>query len=127
MPLLKYWSSLCTISGQLGETVIRRFAANGNLEELTAALARMCDAPIDFVEQAIIEHKPETMLILAKAAKMSWPTTKILLSLRAGQRAASSDEIEQCLASFERLNLGTAQQIIKFYKMRRANGSSKPV
>jgi uncharacterized protein (DUF2336 family) len=114
-------------SGQLGETAIRRFATKGNLEEITAALARMCDVPIEFVEQTILEHKSETMLILAKAAKLSWPTTKILLSLRAGQRAVPSDVIEQCLASFERLNFSTAQQIIKFYKIRGPSGSSKPV
>ncbi len=82
------------------------------------ALALSCDVPVEVVEQAIIQDQSETILILAKAAKLSWATTKILLSYRARQRGLSSGKIEQNMASFERLNFSTAQQIIEFYRMR---------
>ena len=111
------------------EDAIRTFAEKKNFKEAVAALASKCDVPIEFVEQAMLDDKSETTLILAKAARLSWPTTKILLSLRASQRTTtiSSSEMAQCLASFERLNFSTALQIIKFYKMRGASGLSRPV
>ena len=114
-------------SGQLGDDTVRTFAEDGKFEEVAAALAHMCNLPVDVIEQAMLHDKPETILILAKAAKLSWSTTKALLSISVRQRRISSSEIEQCLASFERLNLGTAQKIVDFYKIRRATGSSRSV
>ena len=114
-------------SGQLGDSTIRTFAEDGKSEEIAAALAHMCAVPVDVVEQAMLHDKPETILILAKAAKLSWITTKALLSLCVRQRRISSIEIEQCLASFERLNFATAQKIVDFYKIRRTTGSPRSV
>jgi uncharacterized protein (DUF2336 family) len=113
-----------TGSGQLGDDKIRAFVEDGKSEEITAALAHMCDVPAEVIEQTMTREKPETILILAKAAKLSWTTTKALLSFSIRQRRISPGEIEQCLASFERLNLATAQKIVEFYKIRRATGST---
>jgi hypothetical protein len=85
----------------------------------------MCNVSVDVIRQAMLQDKPETVLILAKAAKLSWSTTKALLSSCIRQRCISSSEIEQCLASFQRLNLGTAQKIVEFYKISRATGSAR--
>lgn len=111
-------------SGELGDDKIRAFVEDKKSEEITAALAHMCDVPADVIEQTMTQDKPETILILAKAAKLSWKTTKALLSFCIRQRRISPGEIEQCLASFERLNLATAQKIVEFYKIRRATGST---
>ena len=70
--------------------------------------------PVDVVEQAMLHDKPETILILAKAAKLSWITTKALLSFCIRQRRISSIEIERCLASFERLNFGYSSKNCRF-------------
>jgi uncharacterized protein (DUF2336 family) len=112
-------------SGQPGDDTIRKLSVDKKSEEIAAALAHMCDVSIDVIRQAILQDKPETILVLAKAAKLSWPTTKALLaSCRQGR--LSSVEIEQCLASFERLNFATAQKIVEFYKIRRVTGSTRP-
>lgn len=107
-------------SGQLNDNVVRTFAEVEKIEEAIASLASLCNVPIDVVEQAMVQDKAETMLILAKAANLLWPTTKLLLLLRARNRYISSNEIEHHLASFERLNIKTAQKIIEFYKLRGA-------
>jgi uncharacterized protein (DUF2336 family) len=114
-------------SGQLGDDKVRAFAEKGEVGETTAALALMCNVPVGVVEQAISQNQPETILVLAKAAKLSWATTKILLSLLARQSRLSTGEAGQYLASFERLNFSTAQKIVEFYRMRRASGVSRPV
>ena len=113
-------------SGQLDDDKIRAFAEGGEVEEAKAALALMCNVPVGVVEQAIIQNQPETILVLAKAAKLSWATTKILLALFAREARISTGEIGQYLASFERLNVSTAQKIVEFYRIRRASGVSRP-
>jgi uncharacterized protein (DUF2336 family) len=114
-------------SGQLGDDTIRTLAEGGKSEEIKAVLAYMCNVPVDVIEQAMLHDKPQTILILAKAAKLSWITTKALLSFCVRQGRISSIEIEQCLASFERLNFATAQKIVDFYKIRRTTGSPRSV
>jgi hypothetical protein len=111
---------------QLGDNTIRTFAEEKKYEEITATLAQMCNVSVDVIQQAMLQDKPETILILAKAAKLSWPTTKTLLSFCIRHRRISSVEIEQCLASFERLNLATSLKIVEFYKIRKATCSTRP-
>ena len=93
-------------------------AKTGALTETIAALAAMYRLPIHFVEPAITDARSETILILSKAIGVSWPTAKTILSLRAQKRYISPDQISHCFASFERLKLETAQEIVKFYRMR---------
>jgi uncharacterized protein (DUF2336 family) len=113
--------------GQLGDEVIRAFTEEGKYEEATAALARSCRVPVEIIEQAMTQSRSERIVILAKAAELSWATTKALLLFRARQRPISTSEIEQCLASFERLNLSTARRIVEFYKIRPASKLFRPV
>jgi uncharacterized protein (DUF2336 family) len=105
-------------SGQLDDGTIRGFAEAEKFEETTSALAQICDVPVTVVEQAMIQRHSETVLVLAKAANLSWATTKALLSFRARRQRMPTLEIAQSLASFERLKLDTAQQIIEFYRIR---------
>jgi uncharacterized protein (DUF2336 family) len=105
-------------SGQLNDGTIRAFAEGEKFEETTSALAQICDVPVAVVEQAMIQRHSETLLVLAKAANLSWATTKTLLSFRARRERVPTMEIAQYLASFERLKRDTAQQIIQFYRIR---------
>ena len=105
-------------SGQLDDDRLRAFAENGRLDEVTAALALMCRLPIPFVAREMAQERSETMLVLARAAKLSWSTVKAILLLRAGNRAVPAGEIAQCLASFERLNYRTTLEIVGFYQAR---------
>jgi uncharacterized protein (DUF2336 family) len=114
-------------TSQLGDDTIRTLAEDGNFDQIAAVLAHMCDVSVDVIQQAMLQDKPETILILAKATKLSWETTKALLSVCVRQRRILSIEIEQCLASFERLNYDTAQRIVDFYRIRQATGSARPV
>ena len=93
-------------SGELNDAAVRSFAENKKFEETIIALTYLCNVPVDVVEQAMIQDQLDMILVLAKAAKLSWATTKILLSFPVRQRRVASGEIEQCLASFERLNVG---------------------
>ncbi len=106
-------------AGQLSESKVTAFAKAERFEETTVALARLCELPIEVVERAMIHDRPETILIIAKAAEISWLGAKSILCLRATKCGISISEMEQCLASFERLKPSTAKQIVRFYRKRR--------
>lgn len=110
--------------GRLAETDIEAFARAGKFEETTVALAILCALPIDAVERAMVQERPETILIIAKAIGLSWLTAKAILLLRAGKRGMSPHALEQCMADFARLKRETAQQVIAFQLKRRLAGSS---
>jgi len=105
-------------SGQLDDSRLGAFAKDGRFEETTAALALMCNLPLQFVERAMCQQRSETVLIIAKVIGLSWSTVKAILLLRASKRVVPTDELAQCLAQFERLKPATANEIVRFYRMR---------
>ena len=106
-------------SGQLNDSSLRALAKACRFEETTVALALMCDVPLQLVEQCMIQERSETVLILAKVIGLSWSTVKAILLLRAGKRVVPADELAQSLAQFERLKPATANEIVRFYRMRK--------
>lgn len=108
-------------SGQLTDATIRAFAEDRNFAQTIAAVAHVCDVPVEIAEEAFVQDQSETILILAKAAGLSWPTAKAMLLLRAKQRGFSTPQVEQRMASFDRLNVDTAKKIVEFYGCRRGS------
>jgi hypothetical protein len=92
-------------------------ADTGDLMKIVAMLSSACELPISFVQHAIAERKSETILVLARAANLSWPALKaILMSRRSGRLAEA--EISRSLAAYERLKPQTALEILRFYRAR---------
>jgi uncharacterized protein (DUF2336 family) len=105
-------------TGRLAENNIEAFAKAGEFEETTVALSLLCDLPIEAVERAMIQDRPETILIIARAAGLTWRAAKAVLLLRAGDRGLTIHELEQSLASYTRLKVKTAQEIVRFQRKR---------
>jgi uncharacterized protein (DUF2336 family) len=110
-------------SKRLGESHVEAFAKANKFEEATVALALLCDLPVEAVERAMIQDRSESILIMARAAGLSWPTAKAVLLLRAGDRGLAIHELEQSLASYARLKLRTAQEIVRFQRKRWAEAT----
>lgn len=108
-------------ANQLNDGAIRAFAEADKFEETVAAIACLCQVPLVVLERAMNQKQWQTLLVFAKAAKLSRPTVKALLVLCGQQHFASPDVLDQSLASFDRLNPQTARKIIEFYRM----GSNK--
>jgi hypothetical protein len=58
------------------------------------------------------------ILIIAKAIGLSWTAVRAILCARAGGRGISGGEISKSLASYERLQAATAQEIVRFHRLR---------
>jgi uncharacterized protein (DUF2336 family) len=105
-------------AGQLDASTLERFIKAGQMEESAVALACLSDLPIAVIDRMLGEERPDRVLIVAKAVGLSWPTTKAFLRLRARAFGFGENDIEQCLANFERLKLATAEQLLRFQRQR---------
>ena len=103
---------------RIGEAEIYQYARERKFEETAIALSLLCDTPIDVVERALLDPGAEIALILAKVAGLSSTTTKAILLLRAADRGMSANDLEQALASFNRLQPDTARRVLGFFRTR---------
>jgi uncharacterized protein (DUF2336 family) len=112
-----YVSSLYS-SGKLDEAQLDAFAKEGSFDKVTVALSLMCNLPSGLVERALVQNQTEQILVLAKAIDLSWVTTVSLLLLQADVNGSSRHQLDQCFASFSRLQPKTARTALQFYRMR---------
>ena len=103
---------------RIGETEIYQYARDRKFEETAIALSLLCDTPIDVVERALLDPGAEIVLILAKVAGLSATTTKAILLLRAADRGMSAKDLDQAVASFNRLQPDTALRVLSFFRTR---------
>jgi uncharacterized protein (DUF2336 family) len=110
--------------GRLNEAQILEFARAGRFDEATIAMSIMADLPIGVVERAVANRRTEQVLVLAKAIGMAWETTKAILLLQAGTKGSSTEELDQCRATYARLQRDTAKKAIQFYRLRERAAAS---
>jgi uncharacterized protein (DUF2336 family) len=104
--------------GGLTERAVCEFARSNKFEEVIVALSLLCDLPVDVAERALLDDYGEMVLVLAKAANLSWETTRFLLLL--GHKGnMSAHDLDQALKNFSVLSVATARQVMNFYKQRR--------
>jgi uncharacterized protein (DUF2336 family) len=113
-------------SGLLNERALAAFAKDGAYLETTAALATMCDLPLQFVELSMARDPSETLLVLAKSLDLSRSTVNEMLLLRAKKGLISRGEIAPRLSRFERLKSATAQEIVRVLRVRAQANTSAP-
>jgi uncharacterized protein (DUF2336 family) len=104
-------------AGKLDERALAAFAKCGDYRETVAALALMCNLPLQFVELSMGRDRSETLLAIAKSLNLSASTVNEILLLRAARGAIADGEISQRLARFERLQRATAQQIVAAFRV----------
>jgi len=88
------------------------------VEQTAKALSLMCHVPFKIAERALMETKPDMLLIFAKAANWSWKTAKSLLLIQSDGRAIPTDDLQRARANFEQLQVDTARQVIEHYSQR---------
>ena len=103
---------------RIGEAEVLQYARERKFEETEIALSILCDTPIDVVERALLDPGAEIVLILAKVAELSATTTKAILLLRSADRGMSAKDLDQALASFNRLQPETARRVLSFFRTR---------
>lgn len=106
-------------AGKLDEKQLAEFAQAGKFDQTTVALSIMCDLPISLAETALVDEGAEQIIILAKAADLSWPTVKAILLLQARTKDGSTPKLDRSLETFTRLHAETAKKALQFYRLRK--------
>ena len=83
-----------------------------------AALAALAKVPIPVADRLMGGERPDPILILGKAAGLSWATVKALIMARPDRTRTSSPGLDAALANFGRLSKSTAQRVIRFWQVR---------
>jgi uncharacterized protein (DUF2336 family) len=104
--------------GELGEAQLRTYAREGRFEETVCALSVLCGVPIDMVERLFLGERADPILILARAAGLSWTTVKHVLKVRpvnGGQAPSALDLVHE---SYDKLTTNTALRVLRFWQVR---------
>ena len=107
--------------GKLNDLQILTFAKDEHFELVIAALAVLAKLDLFQVETIFTQERSDLLLILARSLGLGWPTTKVLLQLRAGTIGLSRTEVERALASFERLDRATAEKVMTLKRRDRSH------
>ena len=108
--------------GKLNADQIIAFADAGKFEEANAALAMLANVPVALVENMMVTSQSEGVMILTKVAEMPWPAVQAVLNMRTKLSGAAPVDLNFCRVSYNRLKVATAQQVLRFHRMRLKNG-----
>ena len=105
-------------AGELDEAAVVKFANAGQYEEMVAAFAAMCGAPIDLIDPLVQNTSYDGLLLACKACEIHWPTCSAILSKRFPRRPMSAAEIDKARADFLKLAASTAKRVFRFWMVR---------
>jgi uncharacterized protein (DUF2336 family) len=100
-------------AGALTDADVASFATGNDFEKTVAALSLLSGLQPGAVERALCHERTDAVLVLAKAAGLSWPTVKSILRLRRAGRDMSPGEYERCATSYAGLKEYIARNAIE--------------
>jgi uncharacterized protein (DUF2336 family) len=103
-------------AGTLDEAAIAGFARLHKYDDVTAALALMCAAPLRVIDQLMSSPRDDGLLVPCRVAKLSWPTVDAILQHRGAHHALTAHDRERLRNEFTRLSRATAQRLLGFWQ-----------
>jgi len=103
-------------SGGLKEAIVYEFAKSGQYADVVATVSLLCGAPLKLVESLLQSEHREAVLVICKAAGLTWSTARLVLSC--GGRSYSSQDSEAARNDYLRLSQANAQRVLRFWQVR---------
>jgi uncharacterized protein (DUF2336 family) len=107
-------------SNRLNEAALMEFARTRKTEELVAGLAILSAAPVPMIERLLQNVRHDGVVIVCKAAELTWPTVCAILSGRFAHHSLSDQQLQAAKADFHKLGVRTAQRVFRFWLVRDA-------
>ena len=104
-----------SIDDKITTADLGEFAAAGKFEETVVGLSLLSNIAVATIERALIQERTELLLSILKTSGLLWSDVKLILQLRARKYAMSMSDVEQCLASYERLKPATAKLVVDYH------------
>jgi hypothetical protein len=99
------------------EKLVVEFLNQGKIPEAAAAMADMAKVTMDIVAKAYSARHYDPILMIVRAAKISWPTFKLILEIKTG-KALTDHVLKRAFESYEKLSPATAQRVLRFMLIR---------
>jgi len=106
--------------GRLDEKQMLAFAEERKFDETNAGIAALANVNLETAETIMIETRTEGVMILAKVARLSWPTVRAILQMREAIGSTERSDLDALRRTYEQLRLATAQQVLRFHRMQQA-------
>ena len=106
--------------GKLTEAVFSKFVEERKYEDMVVTLALFCGVKTDLIERLLKNVNNEGIIIACKAAKLTWPTTRLVLTSRFAHHSASEQELRKAKEAFLELSQTAAQRSIRFMQAHKA-------
>ncbi len=107
-------------AGDMNEAALAAFAGDGKYDETVVSLAALSKVPIAIADRLMAGERPDPVLILCKAAGLSWPTVKSVITARPDGRPSSTLAINSAFANYDQLSASTAQRVVRFWQVQRS-------
>jgi uncharacterized protein (DUF2336 family) len=105
-------------AGRMTEAALAAFCGEGKYEETVVGLAALAKVPINVADRLMSGDRPDPVLILCKAAGLSWSTVKAVIMARPDGGGTSSQGLDVAFANYGRLSASTAQRVVRFWQVR---------
>jgi uncharacterized protein (DUF2336 family) len=114
-------------AGKLDEAKVREMALAARFEDVVVACALLSGVPTEVIGRAMLDDRPDLIMIFAKAAGFSWQTLKLMMVLRTRQSGLALHKLENAHANYQRLNPATAKKVLDKYRARQDPGKTPRV
>ncbi len=84
----------------MNEPALAAFCSEGKYEEAVVGLAALAKVPINVADRLIGGDRPDPVLILCKAAGLSWATVKAIFLVRPNGKGTSSQGLDEAFANY---------------------------
>jgi uncharacterized protein (DUF2336 family) len=102
--------------GKLDDAMLAGLARLHRYDDLVAALALMCAAPLDVIDHLMASPRNDGLLVPCRIAKLSWPTVDAILQHRGALHVLTDHDREQLRTEYGRLSQSTAQRLLGFWQ-----------
>lgn len=102
-------------ANRLDESTLVAYCSEGKFEEAVVALATLAKVPVKTVDRLIGGERPDPVLILCKAAGLSWRAVRAVILVRHGA-GTSTQGLDAAFANYSRLSASTADRVVRFWQ-----------
>jgi uncharacterized protein (DUF2336 family) len=105
-------------SGRLVDQTVKRFAIDGELANVVAALALLASVKAEAIVPLMNNALPDGLIVATRASRLDWSTTSMILRNRLPGSSPSEEMLAAGKAAFDSLPVSAAQRAIRFWADR---------
>ena len=105
-------------NGRLVDQTVKRFAIDGEMANVVAALALLSSVKTEAVVPLLKNERPDGLIVAVRASRLDWSTASMILRNRLPGSSPSEEVLTAGKAAFDSLPVSAAQRAIRFWAER---------